>query len=416
VLATPPDRHVTRGQTAKVRKPPLSLRTYLALSRTDPAAVPPAARAPRPAGPLVWAHAANPQTDRALASLCTRIQSQSDGAHVLLTGVASSEHMTDAIPADTPAQAQAFLDHWQPDLCLWSGEALRPALLHCAARADCRLALIGAGDTGWSTPGPRWLPDTAPAVLQGFDVIFAQNAAAERDLRRMGVSGDRLRRSGPLAEATLPLDCRPELHEEMSELLSGRPVWTAARIRQPEADLVLNAHRAAARLAHRLLLILVPADPSEAEAFTVAVHRSGLRSAFWGDGDMPDENTQVLMAPGPEELGLWYRLAPVCFLGGSLAPGFGGHDPFEAAALGSAVLYGPNVGQHLGAYSRLVDAGAARIVRDEHSLSGAVSQMIAPDQAAAMAHAGWDVVSAGAEMTDRVVEQALHWLDQAQRR
>ena len=125
---------------------------------------------------------------------------------------------------------------------------------------------------------------------------------------------------------------------------------------------------------------------------------------------MPDENTQVFVAENPGELGLWYRLAPLSFLGGSLVPGHGGHDPFEAATLGSAILTGPTSGG-IGAYTRLVEAGAARIVRDTDSLAAAVSNLIAPDQAAAMAHAGWDVISAGAALADAVVAELGDLLD-----
>lgn len=126
---------------------------------------------------------------------------------------------------------------------------------------------------------------------------------------------------------------------------------------------------------------------------------------------MPDENTQVLLVSDDSELGLWYRLSPLCFLGGSLAGKTGGQSPMMAAALGSAILYGPNVGRHLESYSRLVAAGAARIVKDMESLSAAVSHLIAPDRAAAMAHAGWNVVSAGAETADLMLSQVNEWLD-----
>ena len=79
--------------------------------------------------------------------------------------------------------------------------------------------------------------------------------------------------------------------------------------------------------------------------------------------------------------------------------------------MGTAIIYGPNVGRHLAAYSRLVDAGAARIVRDTESLSGAVTQLLAPDRAAAMAHAGWDIVSSSAMVADEIVETVQDCID-----
>ncbi|NOR32353.1 MAG: 3-deoxy-D-manno-octulosonic acid transferase, partial [Sulfitobacter sp.] len=100
------------------------------------------------------------------------------------------------------------------------------------------------------------------------------------------------------------------------------------------------------------------------------------------------------------------------FLGSSLHSGPGGCDPFEAAALGSAVLYGPKVRRFLPSYTRLAAEGAARIVNDATALGTAVSRLIAPDQAAVMAHAGWDVISRGAALTDKVIDLVQETLDQ----
>ena len=83
----------------------------------------------------------------------------------------------------------------------------------------------------------------------------------------------------------------------------------------------------------------------------------------------------------------------------------------EPAALGSAILYGPNVGRYLEVYSRFANAGAARIVKDSDTLASAVQQCLAPDQAALMAAAGWNVASSGAEVTDKVIELVHDTLD-----
>ena len=147
-------------------------------------------------------------------------------------------------------------------------------------------------------------------------------------------------------------------------------------------------------------MILVPDDETEGREFRQMLHDTGFRTAVWSEGEMPDETTQILLADTRGEMGLWYRLAPVTFMGSSLMPGHGGRDPYEPAALGSAILYGPNVGRYLAAYSRFAAAGAARIVKDSDSLAAAVQQCLAPDKAAQMATAGWEVASEGAEVTD----------------
>ncbi len=394
---------------------PFSLKAYLALNRDRPGAVPHHTDLiDRPPGRLLWVHADTLSRHRALISICQRIRQQRPRLIVLATGpdpMPEPGMLHTGLPQETMTDTRAFLDHWAPDLCLWASQALRPALLHLTAERGCGLTLVDADDREWTTPAARWLPDLAPATLALFDTVLATNAQSERRLRRLGLAPERLAVAGPLTEAALPLDCSVRLHEELAALLVGRPVWLAARLLAHEAGVVLSAHGRASRLAHRLLLVLVPASAQEAASIAAQAEATGFRICHWDAGEMPDENTQIILTSGPEELGLWYRAAPLAFMGGSLVSGQPSHDPLEAAALGSAILYGPAVGRHLASYSRLAEAGAARIINDADSLATAVSQLIAPNRAAAMAHAGWDIVSAGAAMTDRVVELVLDRLD-----
>ena len=61
------------------------------------------------------------------------------------------------------------------------------------------------------------------------------------------------------------------------------------------------------------------------------------------------------------ELGLFYRLAGIAFVGGSLVAK-GGHNPFEAARLGCAVLHGPDMSNCATMAAALAVAGAAETV------------------------------------------------------
>lgn len=390
-----------------------SLQTYLTLARNRAAGAPPYAPVgERPPGPLIWVQNGDRARSATLATLLARVQQQRPEINVLKTG---TWHPDDAepLPQETLSDARLFLDSWRPDLCLWSDRNLRPALLSAAAESRVPLFLADPGGAPFTTDAPRWLPDAVPATLDLFHTVFVPDAEAERRLPRSALPLSRLRRIGPLSETTVPLDVDETQHDEVMTIIAGRPVWLAARTRGHEAAQVLEAHRRATRYAHRLLLVLVPGDPEDAATAAEAAEASDLRLCRWDEGETLDESTQVLLCAGPEDLGLWYRIAPLAFLGGSLVPGHGGMDPFEAAALGTAILYGPNVGGHLSAYSRLVETGAARIVRDIDTLAGAVSQLVAPDRAAAMAHAGWDVVTRGASATDAVIGPMLDALDDA---
>lgn len=384
----------------------LSLKAYLAYARGGGDAPEPPERPP---GLLIWALAGSLAQARALHSLGERLRAQRPEVSIMVCLEDSADHT--ALPPDTQRATESYVRALRPDVVLWASNQLRPALLDAFAQAGIWLVALDIRDTGFRVAAPRWLPDPVAATLALFDRLYAVSDPGARMLRRLGVAGDRIAAPGPLSDAAPPLDCSDALHGEVAETLTGRPVWLAAHLRADETSDILRAHRQATRLAHRLLLIIAPATAQDGRAITAMIEASGLRWLDWDSGDFPEEATQILLAPDGSELGLWYRLAPLAFMGSSLNAGHGGSDPFEAAALGTAILYGPNVGQHLTAYTQLVEAGGARIVRDADSLGAAVQHLIAPDKSAAMAHAGWDVISAGAQLVDTLMTDIGQHLD-----
>lgn len=372
---------------------------------------------PRPNDRLVWLHAAEPGRYLAIEDLGERLCLSRQPLSVLVTlpDRTALEKAREAqppgqtlllqpSPSDHPDAVDGFLRHWRPDLCLWSWGNLRPNLVAETAERGCPMVLFDADTGGFDTARDRWVPELSRQLLACFTHILARRPEAEQRLEALGMPGGRVERGAPLQPGGYALPCKDAQLSDLRSMLSGRPVWLAAGIQEDEIAAVLEAHRQAARLSHRLLLVIHPADAACATRCKDRIAALGLRVADWSAGADPEESTQVLVTDDPRDLGLFYRVAPVSFMGSSLAAGAGGRNPFEAAALGSAVLYGPNVRRYLPFYTRLVNAGAARIVNDADTLGTAVTRLIAPDQSAAMARAGWDVISEGAATMDRIME------------
>lgn len=195
----------------------------------------------------------------------------------------------------------------------------------------------------------------------------------------------------------------------MAQVFDGRPVWTATSTHEGEEAIVSAAHRRAIGTSPRLLLVLAPRHPERGAQIASALRDAGHRVAVRSQDQDPDRDADILLADTLGELGLWYRLAPVCFLGGSLLP-VGGHNPFEPATLGSAILHGPHVENFHDIFDRLDTAGGARQVTDGETLGRAVVDLLQPDQAAPLAFAAWEVCSSGANATDKALAAILDLL------
>lgn len=314
------------------------------------------------------------------------------------------------LDSDHPTPVRQFLDHWQPDLCLWTGGDWMPNLISEASARNTTMILADllAEDLVFRR---RWMPDLTRSCLDHFETVFLGDETAIPQMRKYGYPARRYSLQSRLySDAPLP-PCAPSDLNETAAELGGRPVWLAAELTNEEFMPILTAHCEALQLQHRLLLVVIR-DPSEKIESTLGprLESSGIRYCFWAPGDSIPEHVQALVCD-PEDIGLWYRLAPQTFLGGSLVPGKGGHAPLTAAALGSAVLFGPYVENHTDAYTRLADAGGACPVHSVSALTTMVMQLASPDRAAAMALAGWQVVTEGAELIDTLIDLIQDRLD-----
>ena len=390
----------------------VSLTAYLALARRSPPASWHPPETPRPEGPVIWLHAAGRDSAAALTALCGLLERvDTTPPSFLLTRADSAlppprlpENVMEIdIPPENMTAVDSFVTHWRPDLALWSTGHLRPALITAAARRGMRLALVDAEEHALEESRWRLLPDMSRGIVGQFGLAFARTANAGRRLQRLGLPAPRIEVTGPLQPAPRALYHDPEQRTAMATAFGGRPVWLAAMVRPAEVETVLLAHRQASRSAHRLLLILVPDDESDGPAMLAQARAAGWRVAVWSAGELPTETTQILLADTRGDMGLWYRMAPVSFMASSLAEGDMGSDPFEPAALGSAVITGPHTLRHAASYDRLAAVGGARTVRSAPALASAIGRLMAPDQAAAMAHAAWGVATEGAEASDRVI-------------
>jgi len=393
-----------------------------ALRRTRDAQV--GVQAPlRPQGVLVWVHADDASRIGPLIALADRMDDDGNGFHLLVTAPdvpanAPSGQRTTLVPAprDQSGAVAAFFDYWQPDMLLWSGGRFRPVLLQAAMKRipQGRRILIDARVPTLTTEGLGWLPGAGRAVAAGFDHALACDVAAARRLHRLGLAAEKVEVTGPLGSLPPVLPCNDRERRDLIQVLASRPVWFAAGFAASELHHVVMAHRSAIRGSHRLLLVALPREPGDLDAAAAAFRDAGFATALRADGEDPDETTQVLIADSMAELGLWYRIAPITFAGSTL-PGTGGgsRSPVEVATLGSALVHGPETQPHGHVYQRLGRAGAARIVRDGAGLGQTVEALLAPERAAAMAHAAWDLSTEGVEVANRLAEVILDRLDRA---
>lgn len=379
------------------------------------------ASAPRPDGPLIWFHAASVGEAASLLEMLRRLAQARPGLTCLVTTgtVTSAQFLADRLPdgcihqfspLDVVPWVERFLDHWRPDAAVFTESELWPAMLTEAHARGIPMLLINARISNRSFRRWRMTGGMARALLGRFERILAQDTLAGEQLAALGADPARLTVEGSLKEGAAPLPYNEAERAQMARAFAGRHLWLAASTHPGEEAIVLGAHLRARPVLPFLSLLLVPRHPARGDEVAEMVRARGLSVAQRSKGEPMTADTDVYLADTLGEMGLWYRIAPVSFIGGSLVE-VGGHNPFEPALLGSAILFGPHVRNFIDGYRRLERAGAAVLVRNEAELSEAVVATLPPDRAAEMAAAAWAACSEGAEVTDAVLEAIGALLD-----
>jgi len=370
----------------------------------------------RPEGPLIWIHGASVGESLSVLPLVERLSEQRPEAKFLVTtGTVTSARLMDErlppqaihqfIPIDHPDFVQRFLDHWKPDAAFFVESEFWPNLILMARAQVKTMALVNGRVSPKSFE--RWTkrPHSIRYLLSAFDLIMAQDNQNAARLEKL--SGQNVEAFGNLKNAAAPLPGLSNDVETIQQSIGDRPIWLAASTHPGEEQGVIEAHRLLSREFPDIMTLLAPRHPERGAEILALVEEKGLNGQRRSIEKAPRSETSVYIADTLGELGLFYRLSSVSFVGGGLTPK-GGHNPLEPARLGSAILHGPYTFNFVETYSEMRSNGGAALVRNERELATAVRRLLADDKTRlAMSNAAQVSAEASAERILSDVSEAL---------
>jgi 3-deoxy-D-manno-octulosonic-acid transferase len=378
------------------------------------------ARAIRPPGPLIWIHAASVGEATAALRLIERLlEARSELEILVTTGTVSSARLLEQrlptrarhqyVPVDLPGWIRRFLDYWQPDMALWVESELWPNLVLATHARGIPMMLINGRLSARSYRRWRRWPGLIGPVLGAFEQCLAQDFEQAERLRRLGARDVAAVGDLKAAGKALPVD-----HGQLRRLrreIGLRPLWLAASTHPGEEEIAAAVHARLAIDHPGLLTIIAPRHPARGDAVAAMLTGRGLSVARRSHAQPIDSKADVYLADTIGELGLFYSLAGIAFIGGSMTPN-GGHNPFEAARLGCAILHGPDMSNCASMAAALAAAGAAETVSSADDLARAVSALLADRRlCAARCAAGARADAAGQGVLDAVLSRLAPWLD-----
>ena len=342
------------------------------------------ASATRPNGPLVWLHASSVGESLSMLSLIERLRRERPEVVILMTsGTVSSARILENrlppgvihqfVPVDRMSWVRRFLDHWQPDLVLWVESEFWPGVLSEVKHRAIPAMLMNARISARSWRGWRRAPWMIRRILQTFDLCMAQTELDAERLRDLGAVN--IACPGNLKFAAEPLPANPDTLAALEAATAARPRWLAFSTHPGEEETIAAAHRILVRNLPDILTIIVPRHPARGPEIEKILAASGTPVSVRSRSQLLDKDIGFLLADTMGELGLFFRLTDIAFVGGSLVP-HGGQNPIEPARLGCAIVHGPHMENFLAIEGELNTAGASSVATTAEEIAREVGTLL----------------------------------------
>lgn len=375
---------------------------------------------PRPSGTLVWVHAASVGEAMSVLPLIKALIERYKTVNILFTtGTVASARMLEKrlpkrafhqyVPVDRVVTVRRFLKHWKPDLALWVESELWPNLIIEAHKAGCPMVQVNATISPESFERWKRAKSLARRMLGCFSLTLAQDPEDRERLEALGALHTKYIGNLKFDAPALPAD--PKETGTLVAAIGERPVWVAVSTHPGEETLMAEAHQHIMEKHPELLTIIVPRHPERgAEIAADMAKQHGLKAARRAAESAITEETQVYIADTIGELGIFFRLTGIVFMGGSLVSQ-GGHNPLEAARLECAILAGPHTEHFSRIYDELKEYKAYQLVDSARHLANTVDALLTDHEAQeALATAAQDLVEKKGGVLDGYLEAITPYL------
>ena len=369
----------------------------------------------RPDGKIVWFNAASVGESNSIIPVIDELLKHNKDIFVLVTTttVTAAENMAKKLsgknaihqflPVDRRAYVDRFFDYWKPSMGFFVDSDFWPNLILSAKAHNIPLVLLNGRVSDRSFA--KWQNNLAfiKPLASAFEFTFGKS---DDDCKKLSVMGfENAVCVGNLKYAVPPLSYDKEELKNLSSQIGNRHLFVVSSTHPGEEELCLSAFMIVKQRFPDVLMIIAPRHPARGEEIKSLVETNGLKALLRSEGKEITKDVDVYIANTMGELGLFYTLSDVAFVGGSLIK-WGGHNPMEPARLHNVVLSGKYVHNFQETYDLLKSEKSVVMVNDEKDFASKIKGFFEnPDVAKDYMSRAFYVAEREANVLSRVMEK-----------
>lgn len=305
----------------------------------------------RPEGKLYWFHGASVGEAVSMLPLIDKLLKEDENLSILVTTgtITSAEIMEKRLPKramhqfisfDVPRFANNFIKHFKPDAVLWFESELWPAHLSEIKKNNIPLILVNGRISDTSYNNWKKMKFMAKELLGCFSFCLGQSEQDKKRLQFLGAKN--VDCFGNLKFAGMPLPIDEVKFNEIKNAIGNKKVFLISSTHSNEEEQIANYLKELYRFVDDVLVIVAPRHPNRGGEIVQKFKNNGFEVSQRSKGEDIKANTDVYVADTIGEMGMWYKVADICFVGGSLIK-HGGQNFVEPARDRTAVIVGPHM-------------------------------------------------------------------------
>jgi 3-deoxy-D-manno-octulosonic-acid transferase len=368
---------------------------------------------PRPRGELIWIHAASVGESLSIIPLLKKLDQDFEEVTILVTtGTVTSANLIKSklpagiihqyIPIDARCSVKKFINHWQPNLAIFTESELWPNLIDITSKT-CPMILLNARISDNSFKNWSILSSLANSMLNKFSLLLPQSRIDQERLEALGANN--ICFLGNLKYSSPPLPVSEEQLEILKAMIGQRKILVAASTHKNEEEQFARIHLELKKYFPSLLTIIVPRHTTRSIEIESSFKEVGVNYSVRSDNGIITDQTDIYLADTMGELGMFYSLADIAFIGGSLIPQ-GGHNPIEAAHFNCAIIMGEFIFNFREITNEFISHNAMIVTKGEEELISTLKRLLKNDEERLLiANNARNFVSEANNILDQVVEK-----------
>ncbi len=282
------------------------------------------------------------------------------------------------LPYDLPYAVKRFLSLTNPKVMIVVETELWPNLIKYANKRQIPFIIANARLSPRSVKRYGYIKHLIYPMFRDIKLIMAQDKTSADRYLALGVQQNHLINTGNLK---FDLNINEQQYQEIKltkETLNigKRPVWVAGSTHEGEEELLLETHKKLLVDYPDLILILVPRHPERFNSVAEVIVSNKMKFIRRSDNHALTPDISVLLGDTMGEMMIFYGLADIAFVGGSLVK-HGGHNPLEPIAFKIPVISGIHTYNFTEIYEKLTNVnGFIEVESDSDKLKQAVTFLL----------------------------------------